>query len=80
MDASIVRLAPRDRVFIPIRANVDQLVPVVASLASEEATGLIDIRLGGGEHYFQPAIPTFPHGALPHTVTFILAPRPEKSL
>lgn len=80
MAASIVRLAQRNRVIIPVRANVDQLVPVVASRALEEASSLIDLGVNGGKHDFQPAVPTRPHGALPHTVTFILAPRPEKSL
>lgn len=77
MDASIVRLAQRDRVFIPIRANVDQLVPVVASRALEEATHLVDLRLNGGKHDFQPAVPTLPHGALHHTVSIHLSAHAE---
>lgn len=64
MDASIVRLAQRDRVFVPIRANVNQLVPVVASRASEEAAYLVDFWLDCGKQYFQPTFSASPHGGL----------------
>lgn len=68
MAGSIVRLRQRDRVIVPVGANVDQLVPVVASRASEEATGLINLGVDGREHDFQPAVSAFPHGALSHTM------------
>ncbi|MHC0506360.1 hypothetical protein [Achromobacter aegrifaciens] len=52
MAGSIVRLRQRDRVIVPIRTNVDQLVPVIASRAFEEASGLINLGVDGGEHDF----------------------------
>lgn len=62
--ASIVRLRQRDRVIVPVRADIDQLVPVIASGALEEAANLIDFRLNGGKEDFQPTFSAFPHGGL----------------
>ncbi|MGR6075491.1 hypothetical protein [Achromobacter sp. CSND-B12] len=62
---SVVRLAQRDRVIVPVRADINQLVPVIASGALEEAANLIDFRLNGGKDDFQPTFSAFPHGALP---------------
>lgn len=64
MGASIVRLAQRNRVFVPVRANVDQLVSLVASRASEEAAYLVDFWLDCGKQYFQPTFSASPHGGL----------------
>lgn len=61
---SIVRLRQRDGVIVPVGADIDQLVPVVASRAFEEASGLINLGVDGGEHDFQAAASAFPHGAL----------------
>lgn len=62
--ASIVRLRQRDRVIVPVRADIDQLVPVIASGALEEAANLIDFRLNGGKDDFQPTFAASPHGGL----------------
>lgn len=78
MDASIVRLTQRDRVFVTIRANVDELIPVVASRASKETTSLINLRINGGKNDFQPAVATFPHGTLPDTASKYLSARLEQ--
>lgn len=64
MAGSIIRLAQRERVFIPIRANVDQLVSVATLWAKEKAADLIDLRINVGKHHFQPTISASPHGGL----------------
>lgn len=64
MTGSIVRLAQRERVFIPIRANVDQLVPVATLRAKEKAADLIDLRINVGKQHIQPTISASPHGGL----------------
>lgn len=62
--ASIIRLRQRDRVIVPVRANVDQLVPVATLLAKEKAADLIDLRINVGKQHFQPTISASPHGGL----------------
>lgn len=75
MDASIIRLSHRDRVIVPVGANVDQFIPIVTSRAHEEASSLVDLGVDYRKYDSQPAISASPHGALPSVYTYHSAAR-----
>jgi len=72
MESLLLRLGQRNMVTIA-RPNVHQLVPAVASRADEIAPLVVNLRLNGGKHDLQPAMLTFPHGALPEWNAHITA-------